>query len=135
MDLIDRLASLERARLFAFLQADCLASIALALEEESIPASQIIYGPGEAADCIYLLCEGGPVRLAFGGRIREVAPGECFGFEEVLAGCERRHGARCEGACLLLKLDRSRALNLLAEDSGLSRGAVAALLARQIEGA
>jgi CRP-like cAMP-binding protein len=132
MDLIERIACLERSDLFAFVEAECLARAATALEEESVPAARTIYEPDEPADFLYVLCEGSPVRLRLGELSCVVAPGQCFGYEEVLSEGERRHWARAEGSCLLLKLDATQARKLLAEDPGLARGAIRALLARQL---
>ncbi len=131
MDLTERLAWLERAELFAPLCPECLARVALAAEEESAPAGQTLYAPGEPAHGLYLLCEGA-VALELAGRAYRVAPGECFGFEEVLTGGGRRHGARTASPCRLLTLGRGEVLGLLAEDPGLALGAVGALLSRQL---
>lgn len=134
MDLIERIAVLERAGLFAFVEAECLAQAALALEEEEASAGRRLYCVGEPADFLYLLCEG-KVRLSLGGAELVVGPGECFGFEEVLSEGERAHSATAETPCRLLRLERGQARRLLEDDPGLARGAIRELLKRQAGGA
>lgn len=131
MDLIERLACLELAGLFAFVQAECLAQAALALEEERLEAGRVVFAAGEPADFLYLVCKG-RVRLEFAGHTFWAGPGECFGFEEVLSEGERVHTARAEEGCLLLRLEREQARRLLEEDAGFARGAVRELMMRQL---
>jgi CRP-like cAMP-binding protein len=131
VDLTQRIGLLEKAALFALLQAECLAGVAVALEEECHPEAHVIYEPGDPADFLYLVSEG-QVRLEFaGGRGFEVGAGQSFGFEEVLSGGARVHSARSVGACRLLRLDQTRARQLAIDDPGLAQGAIRVLLARE----
>ncbi|MFH0810070.1 MAG: cyclic nucleotide-binding domain-containing protein [Pseudomonadota bacterium] len=133
MDLIQRLTYLEKADLFAFVQAECLAKAALAMTSREVLTPEILYEQSEPADFAYLLCQGSKVRLRYADGVGyEVSPGECFGYEEIFSEAEERHhGARCLGACILLRLEHAEALSLAAEDPGLFRGAIKALMLRR----
>jgi toluene monooxygenase system ferredoxin subunit len=115
-------SALDAGELFRGLAPDTLARLAALARTESHAAGAVLYGPGDAAEDIYVL-DAGRVEFTI-GRGEGAAPdgfmlkkGETFGWAALLEGYPKRiAGARCLQDSTLLRINGKAAIEVLESD-------------------
>jgi toluene monooxygenase system ferredoxin subunit len=115
-------SALDVGELFRALSPDTLARLATLARTESHPAGAVLYGPGDAAEDIYVL-DAGRVEFTIGrgeGAALDgfmLKKGETFGWAALLEGYPKRiAGARCLEASTLLRINGKVAIGVLESD-------------------
>jgi len=111
---------LERSAFFHFLPEESLAGVAAALREESFEFGEVIVRQDEEADAFFILTSGRARVVKETARGEELAlavlrPGDQFGEQALLGGGLRSATVRCSTAVVVLRLDRSDFVTLLAK--------------------
>ncbi len=115
-------SAIDVGELFRGLGPDTLSALAALARTESLAAGATLYGPGDAAEDIYVL-DAGRVEFTI-GRGEGAAPdgfmlkkGETFGWAALLEGYPQRiAGARCLEDSTLLRINGKAALGVLESD-------------------
>jgi CRP-like cAMP-binding protein len=114
--LIEKAFFLKKVRLFHELDLELLLSIAEKLHEDDYDAGEKIFTPGQVANRIYLIAEGGVLIADEKMRsLAELGPGDYFGDEALFNEQLRSYVALCKKDALFLTLSRSHLLSVISE--------------------
>jgi len=117
---IDKILFLKSVPFFSTLNGEQLRELADVAIAEEFPAETVLYKPGDAADCLYIVVSGHCVieRDVQGQKVRlaSIAPRGCFGEMSLLDGEPHTTTATLTEPSVLLKLTRERFRELIKED-------------------
>jgi CRP-like cAMP-binding protein len=130
MLVVERVAALHRVDLFAGVPGRALAAVAATAEELSVEPGATFIEHGAVEDCLYVIVAG-RVRVHRGERtIVEMGVGSAVGELAVLVPEPRSASVTALEATVLLRVQKAVLDELLADRPDLSRGVIAALVAK-----
>jgi len=125
---IERVAVLQRVRLFSEVPGHMLVSVARLLDEVSFDSDEAIIEQGAVEDWLYVVAEG-RVRIHLGDRtLGEAGKGDVVGELAVLASTPRSASVTAIEPTLLLRLRRAPLEELLDDRPEIGRGVISTLV-------
>lgn len=125
--LIERIFSLQGARLFAHCTVDDLGALAPLAHELRFTAGEIVYREGDPGDALYVILEG-EIAIGKQGRVLlSLGPKESFGETSLLDGKPRPATATATLPSRLIAIERAELMDLIADRSEILRGIFASL--------
>ena len=125
---IERVAVLQRVRLFSEVPGHMLVAVARLLDEVSFDSDEAIIEQGAVEDWLYVVAEG-RVRIHLGDRtLGEAGKGDVVGELAVLASTPRSASVAAIEPTLLLRLRRAPLEELLDDRPEIARGVIATLV-------
>ena len=106
-----------------------LARLSAVAEEDSLEPGDVLWQEGEPADALHLLLDGElALETPAGDALRCVRAGSIADAHAVIRGLPRKERALAARRCLLLRVDREHLWRLLAEEPGLARSILVAVV-------
>ena len=132
----DYAALLSQIELFAELDRVILAKLATDLEPQRFPADTVIFRQGDPGESFYLIVRGRIARLVANAdgldtKLHTLGRGEAFGEQSLLTTSPRNATLRTETECEVLRLGRSKFLELVRQEPSVGLG-IAATLSRRL---
>ncbi len=128
------ISHLRRSSLFAGLDLNDLELLSDRFQSCRFQAGEVIFGEGEAADCMYLLAQGAAVvlkRMGSGQReLRRLAAGDCFGELALISREPRYATVQAESDSVCLKIHEADFADLLRSNAHFERGVLELLSGR-----
>ena len=128
---IEKVLTLKNIDLLANVGPRHLLVLAEVVREVEMWKDQVIYGPSDPADALYVVVEGKVQLTSSGSAPVEIEPGQAFGTWSLIDDSERGQGAVCVADGLLIALSREDFYDVAADDLTLLRELVR-ILARRL---
>ena len=128
---IEKVLTLKSIDLLANVGPRHLLVLADVVREVEMWKGQVIYGPNDPADALYVVVEGKVQLESSGAAPVEIEPGQAFGTWSLIDDSERGQGAVCVTDGLLIALSRADFYDVAADDLTLLRELVR-ILARRL---
>ncbi len=128
LTILEKVNLLQRVPLFHGVRTESLARVASVAQEVGYDARQVLYREDDAADSMFVLCEGEVSLLRDGQETQRVAPPQVVGALAVLAGGSRTETALTAQPIRALQIDQQEFYDAMAEDFNITRGILRALV-------
>jgi CRP-like cAMP-binding protein len=115
------IAILEQVPMLRVLGRGVLRMIALGAETREVPAGEILFRPGERADCAYVVQDGIfqlSIDPGYSQRFTEAGPGSMLGEFALLAESAQPLSAIAQDHCTVIRISRSMFMKILQDDAG-----------------
>jgi len=127
---VEKVILLQNVDLFAEVDSEHLALLAVIAEEVSYLAGDLIYREDDAADAMYLVLSGSVVLTQAGREIATVEKVEAIGTWALFDAEVRVVTATARENCRLLRIDREDFADLLADQVQVAQGILRAVTRR-----
>lgn len=135
LTLLEKVSLLQKAQIFRSLRTESLGGVAAIAEEVTYEVRHVLFRENEAADTMFVLLEGEVAVLRNGQETQKLGPNQVAGVLPVLAGGTQPETAVVRQPIRALRIDQQDFYDVMADDFGITRGILRALVGLAVGGA